>query len=132
MTNSSEKGKRGELEWAKFCRNQGFPDVRRGQQYSGLEGEDCVNLPGIHQEVKRDERLNLDEAMAQAIRDAADGTVPIVAHRKNAERSQEKKARFYRGWKVTLRGEDFLTLLRQASMNMPAKLPEGSDGGEQP
>jgi len=114
MTNSNKKGKRGELEWAKFCRDMGFPDVRRGQQYSGIEGEDCVNLPGIHLEVKRDERLNIDEAMAQAIRDAADGTVPVVAHRKNAERSKEKKTLFYRGWKVTMRGEDFLMLLLQA------------------
>ena len=113
MTDSREKGKRGEREWAQFCRDRGFLEVRRGVQYNGLEGEDCVNLPGVHQEVKREEQLNVDKALAQAVRDAAPGTVPIVAHRKNAERSQDRAARFYRGWKVTLRAEDFLALLRQ-------------------
>lgn len=112
--NSCAKGKRGEREWAKFCQDHGFPEVRRGQQYSGLEGEDCVNLPGIHQEVKREERLNIDEALAQAIRDAADGAIPIVAHRKNAERPREMQARFYRGWKVTMRAEDFLAIWSEA------------------
>ena len=111
--NSCAKGKRGEREWAKFCRDRGFPEVRRGQQYSGLEGEDVVGIPGVRQEVKREERLNIDEALAQAIRDAAEGTIPIVAHRKNAERSREKEDRFYRDWKVTLRAEDSLALLRE-------------------
>jgi len=128
MTDSREKGKRGEREWAQFCRDLGFPEVRRGVQYNGLEGEDCVNLPGVHQEVKRDERLNIDEALAQAVRDAADGTVPIVAHRKNTERAHARAAQYYRGWKVTLRAEDYLALLRQ--VNIPANLPEGSDGGQ--
>lgn len=111
--NSNQKGKRGEREWAAFCRDYGFVNARRGQQYSGIGGEDVVGIPGLHQEVKRTERLNVDEALAQAIRDADGGTIPIVAHRKNAERSEEKKARFYRDWKITLRAEDFLTIWRE-------------------
>jgi len=110
MVNSIKKGKAGEREWAKFCRERGFPDVRRGQQYNGLDGEDCINLPGVHQEVKRDEKLNIDKAMAQSIRDARKGTIPIVAHRKNSERAQAKKEEFYRGWKITMRAEDFLDM----------------------
>ncbi|MCK4269010.1 MAG: hypothetical protein KAW93_00860, partial [Methanogenium sp.] len=94
--NSDRKGKVGEREWARFCRDHGFAAVRRGQQYSGIEGEDCVNLPGIHQEVKRDEKLNIDKALAQSIRDAAPGTTPVVAHRKNSERSAARAADFYR------------------------------------
>lgn len=80
--NSRNKGKRGELEWASICRDQGY-DVRRGQQYSGIGGADCVGLPGIHQEVKRANRLNLYDALAQAKRDAPEGHIPIVAHRRD-------------------------------------------------
>lgn len=96
--NSRDKGKRGEREFAALCRRYGHSDVRRGQQYSGIEGEDVVGLWGLHVEVKRVERLNIDNAMAQAIRDAKDA-VPIVAHRKN------------RGeWLVTLKVGDFFAM----------------------
>lgn len=80
--NSKQKGARGEREWAAFCREQGFSECRRGQQYNGLEGEDVVGLPYIHQEVKRVEKLNIDNAMIQSFRDAG-GNIAIVAHRKN-------------------------------------------------
>ena len=82
MVKSIDKGKRGEREWAKFCRGHGF-DCRRGQQYSGIEGEDVVGLPHIHQEVKRVERLEIYNAIEQSIKDAKDGEIPIVAHKKN-------------------------------------------------
>lgn len=65
--NSRDKGKRGELELAKVLRGYGY-DTRRGQQYCGANGDaDVVGLPGIHIECKRVERLNLDDAMAQAV-----------------------------------------------------------------
>ena len=112
--NSQEKGERGERGWAKLTKACGFPNNRRGQQYCGIEGQDCVGIPGLHQEVKWVESLNIDEAMAQAIRDASDGLVPIVAHRKNQEQSKEKKAKYYRPWKVTLRAEDFLAIYADA------------------
>lgn len=58
-----EKGKRGERELAGILRKYGF-DSRRGQQYSGANGDaDVAGLPGIHVEVKRVERLNISEAM---------------------------------------------------------------------
>ena len=45
--NSREKGKRGELELARALRALGY-DCRRGQQYSGKNGDaDVVGLPGI-------------------------------------------------------------------------------------
>lgn len=80
--NGKQKGKRGELEFAKLCRDQGYEDCRRGQQYNGLEGEDVVGLPNIHIEVKRTQALRLYEAMDQATRDAGE-KLPIVAHRRN-------------------------------------------------
>jgi len=101
MTSSKAKGKRGELEWARFCRNQGY-QARRGQQYSGIEGEDVIGLPGIHVEVKRVEKLNIHDAMDQAVRDAAKGKIPIVAHRKN-----------HCSWLITMRAEDWFELYRE-------------------
>lgn len=98
---SREKGKRGEREFAKLCRAHGFEGARRGQQFSGVEGKDVVGLPGFHIEVKRVERLNLGAAMDQAQEDAAEGEVPIVAHRKNGE-----------SWRVTLEAEEFLKLIK--------------------
>jgi len=83
MVNSRDKGARGEREFAGLCRELGYSQVRRGQQFSGLEGEDCVGLPGIHIEVKRVQALNIQKAMDQSKRDAKVKQFPIVAHRKN-------------------------------------------------
>jgi len=99
--NSKRKGAAGERELSKFLRAHGFSEARRGQQYSGIEGEDVVGLPGYHVEVKRVERLNIHDAMNQSIRDA-DNQIPIVAHRKNRT-----------PWLVTMRAEDFLELVRE-------------------
>lgn len=83
--NSRQKGKRGELEAAKVLKGYGY-DARRGQQFSGANGDaDVVGLPGIHLEVKRVEKLNISEAMQQSIRDAREGELPVVMHRKNRE-----------------------------------------------
>ena len=94
--NSREKGKAGEREFAALCRKHGFENARRGQQYNGLDGQDVIGLDGIHIEVKRAERLNIDEAMKQSIRDSKEGEMPIVAHRRNRE-----------SWKITMRAEDW-------------------------
>ena len=102
--NSRNKGARGEREWAAFCRDEGY-DCRRTAQYCGNTGEasDVVGLPGIHIEVKRVEKLNLDAAMSQAIRDSAKSEkLPIVAHRKNNC-----------DWLVTMRAEDWFKLYRE-------------------
>jgi len=81
--NSRQKGARGERELAGKLREYGF-DTRRGQQYSGANGDaDVVGLPGVHIECKRVERLNIEDAMAQSKRDARSGEIPVVMHRKN-------------------------------------------------
>ena len=104
MINGKRKGKVGELEWSKLCRVHGFKDVRRTAQFCGNTGEaaDCIGLPGIHQEVKRVEKLNIHEAIAQAEHDAeaeGKGNMPIVAHRRNNTK-----------WLVTMRAEDWFKL----------------------
>lgn len=98
--NSKVKGKRSELDWAKLCREYGF-DCRRTSQYCGNTGEaaDVVGIPGIHQEVKWVESLNLRKAMQQAENDCGEN-VPIVAHKKNGKE-----------WLVTMRAVDWLEMM---------------------
>lgn len=97
--NSRNKGAAGERELAAKLRGYGYK-CRRGQQYSGVNGDaDVVGLPGIHIECKRVERLNLSEAVKQAVRDAKASETPAVFHRKNRE-----------DWLVTLRLDDFMKM----------------------
>lgn len=97
--NSKDKGKRGELELSNLLKAVGC-DTRRGQQYCGANGDaDVVGLPGIHIEVKRTERLNIYEAMEQAINDARVGEIPCVFHRKNR-----------RNWLVIMNLDEWLSL----------------------
>lgn len=82
--NSRTKGKVGEREAAEVLRQLGFTAARRGVQYQGgPDSPDVVGIPGVHVEVKRVERLNIDAAMAQARADAGPSQVPIVMHRRN-------------------------------------------------
>jgi len=74
--NSKRKGKRGELELAKKLQEYGF-NTRRGQQYSGLGGDDVVGLEGIPIECKRVERLKVYDAMKQACKDAEPMNYPL-------------------------------------------------------
>lgn len=104
--NSREKGCRAERELAEILRAYGFSDARRGQQFSGANGDpDVVGIPGVHIEAKRVERLQIEKAMDQSIRDAREGEIPVVMHRKNRK-----------PWLVTLQLEDFVELYRQATL----------------
>ena len=111
---SREKGKRGERMWASVCRDNGF-DAHRTSQYCGNTGEaaDVVGLPNIHVEVKYVERLNIYDAVAQAVHDAKEG-LPIVAHKKNRC-----------GWLVTMPAEVFFAIYRESSYC--EELPFGDD-----
>ena len=99
--NSRNKGKVGELEWAKECRKHGY-EARRGQQHAGgADSPDVVtDIPGIHFEVKRVETLRLYDALDQAKRDAGPGKKGVVAYRKN-----------HMNWAVILRADDFFGML---------------------
>ena len=101
--NSKRKGAAGERELTKKLNEYGF-ETRRSVQYNGKADDgkaDLVNLPGIHIECKRVERLNVSEAMEQAVRDAK-GEMPTVFHRKNRE-----------GWLVTMRLDDWMELYKE-------------------
>lgn len=100
--NSKRKGKVGELELSKVLREYGY-DCRRTNQYCGNTGEasDVVGLPYIHIECKRVERLNLDDAIKQAERDAKSDELPAVFHRKNHHK-----------WLVTMTLDDWIALYK--------------------
>jgi Holliday junction resolvase len=105
--NSRAKGARGERAWASFLCEAGFPS-KRGVQHSGRDAETgqdnpdvvCPSLKWLHFEVKAVERLNIQDAMSQAERDAND-KVPVVAHKKNNS-----------PWLVTLPADVFMQFLR--------------------
>ncbi len=101
--NSNRKGKIGELEFAKLCRDNGYKDCRRGQQYNGLEGEDVVGLPNVHIEVKRTERFKIYDAIEQVKRDTKDDRLPIVAHRRNESE-----------WLVVMTAKDWFKMYRES------------------
>ena len=87
MTNSRAKGKRGELEYAHWLRDNFGLDARRGQQYCGLAGNaDVVNgFPNTHPECKWTESLNLGKAMMQAVADCGGDAIPYVVSKKNRQ-----------------------------------------------
>jgi hypothetical protein len=100
--NSREKGKRGERQWRDELRANGYA-ARRGQQFAGSPDSPdvvCDQLRWIHFEVKAVERLNIEDAMEQARRDARQKT-PIVAHKRS-----------FRTWLVTMDAETFFRILR--------------------
>ena len=100
---SQRKGRGGELELCRILNDAGFP-VSPGAPVSYGQTPDLTGLPGIHIEVKRTERLNLNTAMAQAQRDALffqDGA-PAVFHRQNR-----------RPWMVTMKLTDWLEIYRR-------------------
>lgn len=99
--NSRQKGARAERELAHKISEYGY-ECRRGQQYSGANGDaDVVGLKGVHIECKAVERLNIHDAVEQATRDAREGEVPVVFHKKNRK-----------PWLVTMSFEDFMAMYR--------------------
>lgn len=94
------KGRNGEIEICRIFQAHGI-DAQPGQAVSYGATPDVLNIPGIHPEIKRVERLNVPEAMAQAVRDSEkfhDG-VPTLFHRRNRS-----------PWLVTMRLEDWITI----------------------
>lgn len=97
--NSRQKGARAERSLARKLNEFGY-ECRRGQQFSGLQGDaDVVGLPRVHIECKHVERLNIFDAIAQSTRDAREGEIPVVMHKKNNTE-----------WLCTLRLDDFMPM----------------------
>jgi len=108
---SRNKGKRGELQFSKVLKKRGFAAHRGAQNAGRTKGGEVApdiysTVPNTHFEVKYVEKLNIYKAMEQAKGDAADGVVPVVAHRKNRE-----------DWLITMSVEDYLDLVEKAIDN---------------
>lgn len=85
--NSKSKGKRGELFVVKKFKDRGY-QCNRTVQFKGNTGraDDIEGIDYIHAEVKFVERLNLEEAMAQALHDKIASGKDVFAtifHKKN-------------------------------------------------
>ncbi|HNW08037.1 MAG TPA: hypothetical protein PK202_14265 [Verrucomicrobiota bacterium] len=125
MMNAREKGKRGERQWRDELRSKGYA-ARRGQQFCGSpESPDvvCDGLPWAHFEVKAVERLNIEDAMEQARRDAR-GKVPVVAHKRS-----------FCKWLVTMEADAFFRLIRgdfttEAPRHRGANGTNGTNGAD--
>lgn len=105
MKSSQRKGRDGEIELSRILNEHGIP-ATPAQPLNFGTVPDVVGISGIHAEVKRVEKLNVGEAMNQAIRDSikfGDG-MPALFHRRNRQ-----------PWLVTMRLDDWITLYR--SMN---------------
>jgi hypothetical protein len=125
---SRRKGAAGEKEAAaKLNEVQGTRFHRGRQCQGGPESPDLAgDLPGLHLEVKRCERLSLYPAMAQARRDASVDQVPAVMHRANGK-----------VWLLVVAVEDLIRLLdvvdacRTRLESGPAGSGDGSGAGSQ-
>ena len=100
--NTQKKGRHGEIELARILNSNGIP-AKPGNALNFGTVPDVVGIDGIHAEVKRVEKLNVHEAMSQAIRDSekfGDG-MPALFHRRNRT-----------PWLVTMRLDDWLRLYK--------------------
>lgn len=102
---SQRKGRDGERELRDRLKEYGY-DVECGEPQSFGKVPDLVGLPGIHIECKRVERLNVPEAMQQAVRDSErfQNGMPALFHRRNRQ-----------PWLVTMRLQDFMRIYQTAA-----------------
>ena len=101
---SQRKGRGGELELSRILNDAGI-SCRPGAAVSYGCTPDLLDVPGIHPEVKRVEKLNVHTAMNQAVRDAdkfKDG-LPAVFHRRNRT-----------GWLVTMTLTDWIRMYKES------------------
>lgn len=103
MTNSRQKGARAERELAHKLTELLGVKCRRGQQFSGANGDaDVVGVEGIHIECKNVQRLEIFKAYEQSVRDAREGEIPCVMHKKDRK-----------PWLVTISLEDWAKMYKE-------------------
>lgn len=96
------KGAAGERELAGILQdNLGF-EVKRNLGQA-RDGEDDITIQKFRIEVKRQERLQVDKWSEQVESCSKPGEVPVLAYRRNGQ-----------PWRVCLKLEDFIPLLRDA------------------
>lgn len=98
---SRRKGARGELEFINNHLRPFWPDACRNIDQFGPRKEDCLNVVGVHWQIKRTERLELWAAIKQAETEAAQTDLPVVAFRRNKSK-----------WYCVLEASELVALLR--------------------
>lgn len=96
------KGRRGEIELARYLQAHGMQDARPGDPLNYGTQPDITGVPGLHIECKRHERLEIAKWYEQAQQDAArmqDGK-PAVIYRQNR-----------RDWMIVLSLSDYLQIM---------------------
>lgn len=106
MTNSKQKGSRGERECRDVWKKHGYENAHRSQQFCG-KGESAADLegidPGLHVECKSGYSYKrIYEFLEQAERDAKEGQIPVV----NCKMDRKK-------WLCVLSLEDFIEIYKK-------------------
>lgn len=95
-----QKGARGENEYAALLAEAlGMPIRRKLGQ--ARDGGDDIEVGPFRIEVKRRETLRIDNWCEQVEACIGPGQIPVVAYRRNGQ-----------PWRVVLRNDDFLRLMR--------------------
>lgn len=81
--NSRRKGKDGENEFIRLHLVEHWPGAKRNLDQFGDDKRDCVEVAGVHFQVKRTENLKLWQAIEQAETEADPHDLPVVAFRRN-------------------------------------------------
>ena len=99
--NSRRKGAKGETEFIKNHLAPHWPEAKRNLDQFGADKRDCLEVAGIHWQIKRTEKLELWKAINQAETEAAATDTPVVAFRRNRSK-----------WYCIMDADEFVALLR--------------------
>jgi Holliday junction resolvase len=96
------KGAAGERELAGILKDQLGFEVKRNLGQA-RDGADDITIQKFRIEVKRQERLQVDKWSEQVESCSKSGEIPVLAYRRNGQ-----------PWRVCLRLDDFIPMLRDA------------------
>lgn len=99
--NSRRKGAKGETEFIKLHLAPVWPEAKRNLDQFGDDKRDCLNVAGVHWQIKRTETFRVWDAVKQAETEAAPTDLPVVAFRRNRSK-----------WMCVIDAEELVALLR--------------------
>jgi hypothetical protein len=99
--NSRRKGAKGETEFIKQHLAPTWPEAKRNLDQFGADKRDCLNVAGVHWQIKRTETLRVWAAIEQAESEAASTDTPVVAFRRNRSK-----------WFCVIAADELVALLR--------------------
>lgn len=101
IVNSRNKGARGEREFIQDHLVPHWPAAKRNLDQYGSDKRDCLEVAGVHWQIKRTEKLELWKAIEQAETEARDHDIPVVAFRRNRS-----------GWYCVIEADELVALLK--------------------